>query len=159
MISEALKNKVSSPGQSIKVRAVVTADVAADVTYYCRPSVYSKLLLPKCTLLTNTEDASAKIIISKTTITDPDMLYDTIQSATTPTITASDVTNSSVYDYTMPSAVLTSTAFQPVATDGITDALLTCDPDSTGNAVKIVIEDLNTGKVMTGVLELEFLPV
>lgn len=159
MISEALKNKVSSPGQSIKVRAVITASSAGAVVYYCRPSVYSKLLLPKITLLTNTETAGKKVTISKTTITDPDMLFDTIQAATSPTITASDVSNSSQYDYTMPNAALTQTLFQPVASNGITDALLTCDPDGTGNAIKISIAQLTGGKAMTGVLELEFLPV
>jgi hypothetical protein len=161
MNSNDLIKKVSSANQPLKVRAVITASTDAAVVYYCKPSINGKLLLPKLTLLTNDANGSnPKITVSKTTITDPDLLPDTIQLATSPTITASDVSNSSVYEWTLPSAALTTTPFQPVASNGITDALLTVNPEATtSNAVKISIADVGTSGGMTGVLELEFLPI
>jgi hypothetical protein len=153
MDSNALKNKVSSANQPLKARAVLTGSTGATVTYFCRPSVLSKLLGAKFTVITKGTNSSKYIKITKTTITDPDLIPDNITISTN--ISDSAVATSEVFTYAIPDNATTTTAWQPGA--NITDALLTCDPTTTGNAVKVIIDKLTNPVI--GVLVLEFLPI
>jgi len=153
MNSVHLQKFNASGNRTLKVVGVITGSTAGTVTYVCRPEVPSILVGVKLTLLTNTETGGKVTTITKVTSTDPDLTPGAILPGAS--ITSSAVSNSNLFSHTLPSNALTHVNALPLAhldTEREIDL-------SNNEAVLISIAALTADKVMTAILELEFLPV
>lgn len=145
----------ASANRTLKIVGKITGSTAAVVQYVCRPEIPAILVGMKVTLLTNTETGSKVTTATKVTSSDPELKPGSIIPVANLSESPSAVSNSNLFSHTLPSNALTQVNALPLAhldTEREIDV-------ANNEAVLITVGTLTSGKVMTALLELEFLPI